>query len=166
MSRPGGGPGALSGALGVTLGALGASFVAPGSFLGRLGGGRGANRAGSLKKATVGYRLLVPFFVVFHTLFGASPALIFEVVGGGFLNRFSSCSSSLFATRGKGRHAFDTVKTLGFQYFSKFVKAAALRKQGRQRRENAFEKKLPRRLHFFVVFSLLRCLSNGVAHNI
>ena len=61
LGRPGGGPGALWGALGIALGALGASFVAPGSFFWRLGGARGDNRAGSLKKQRLG----IDFWMIF-----------------------------------------------------------------------------------------------------
>ena len=113
FDRPGGGPGALWGALGVALGTLGASFSTPGGAFSRLGAGRGDNRTGSLKKQAFGIDVWLIFGTVFRCFSYSVRCVagaVFSVLGGGFLRRFSSCSASLFVTRGKGHHAFDTVK--------------------------------------------------------
>ena len=79
VRRPSGEP------LGVALGALGASFGAPGAVFWRVESARGDSRAESLKKRGFGidFGLIfgILFFVVFLTLFGASPALFLHLLG-------------------------------------------------------------------------------------
>ena len=82
-------------------------------FFLRLRGGLGGDPVGSSKKKRFWddvWSLLAPLFDLVSCLFGASPALFFEVVWGRFLGRVSSCLSSLFVLREKGGHAWHTVK--------------------------------------------------------
>ena len=62
VRRPSGEP------LGVALGALGASFGAPGGAFSRLRAGRGDNRTGSLKKQAFGIDVWLIFGTVVHCL--------------------------------------------------------------------------------------------------
>ena len=99
-------------------------FCVSGAFAATVG--QEARKSNGLGSMLVDFRYR---FNVFSNLFVVSPARFLFLR---LLSRsFSSCSALLFAPRGKGRHAFDTVKLNCFHDFQKFAKAAALRKEGR-----------------------------------
>ena len=76
-------------------------------------------------------QMWVSFWLVFLACSVRRRRCSFAVFVCSVLGRFSSCRSSLFVVRGKGGHAEHTVKPMEFHDFSKLVKAAALRKEGR-----------------------------------